>query len=218
MGYRGKVTEREQARELRALGWTLAAIARKLGVSKSSVSLWVRDVEFEPQPRARGAPRRRGPNVLQQRKQAEIEEMDRLGVVRLGVLGRQAFLAAGAALYAGEGNKTDGDFRFSNTDAALVGFFCRWLREFFDVDEARLRGRIYLHEGLDLDAATAYWSAVTGIPPEQFRKPYRAVADATRRTNRHEYGCVYVSYGCSRTHRAVMGLVRALVSWTPDPG
>ena len=69
MGYRGKIAEQEQARWLRALGWTLADIAAELGVSKSSVSLWVRDVEFTPGPRRRA--RRRAPNALQRRKAAE---------------------------------------------------------------------------------------------------------------------------------------------------
>ena len=47
MGYRGKLREREEARRLRAEGYTLLDIARQLGVSKSSVSVWVRDVEFD---------------------------------------------------------------------------------------------------------------------------------------------------------------------------
>ena len=37
----------------------------------------------------------------------------------------------------------------------MIGFFCAWLREFFEVDETRLRVRVYLHDGLDLDAAQA---------------------------------------------------------------
>ena len=49
----GKVEEQGRARELRADAWTLKDIADELGVSKSSVSLWVRDVDFEP----RGAKR-----------------------------------------------------------------------------------------------------------------------------------------------------------------
>jgi DNA-binding CsgD family transcriptional regulator len=48
MGYRGKLRERGEARRLRAQGHTLLEIARQLRVSKSSVSVWVRDVEFEP--------------------------------------------------------------------------------------------------------------------------------------------------------------------------
>jgi hypothetical protein len=42
---RAKDAERREARRLRAeLGWPLARIARELGVAKSSVSVWVRDV------------------------------------------------------------------------------------------------------------------------------------------------------------------------------
>ena len=49
---------------------------------------------------------------------------------------------------------------------------CAWLRRFFAIDEARLRVRMYLHEGLDLDAAHAFWSEITGIPVAGLRAPY----------------------------------------------
>src|SRR6204780_509319 len=39
---------RAQARELRKEGWNYIQIAAKLGVSKSSVSLWVRDLPRPP--------------------------------------------------------------------------------------------------------------------------------------------------------------------------
>jgi transposase len=74
MGYRGKLAEQQQARQLRRTGLPLAEIAARLDVSKSSVSLWVRDVEFTPLPRPpRG--RRRDPNALQRRKRAEIDRL-----------------------------------------------------------------------------------------------------------------------------------------------
>lgn len=95
MGYAGKTTEREQSRELRRLAWTLDEIAVELGVAKSSVSLWVRDVEFLPRPRSQA--RLRGPNALQRRKAQEIADLRAAGSERLGCLSDQAFLAAGAA-------------------------------------------------------------------------------------------------------------------------
>lgn len=98
MGYRGKLQEREEARRLRARNKTLQQIADELGVSKSSVSIWVRDVPFTPSKRRYGA---RGP---------------------------------------------------------------RRNRHFFEIDEARVRVRVYLHQGLDLDAAEEHWSRVTGVP------------------------------------------------------
>jgi hypothetical protein len=195
---------------------TLQDIADRLGVSKSSVSLWVRDVPFTPSKRRYGPQRR--PNRLHDEKQAQIAALNEAGLDRIGCLSDDAFLAAGAALYAGEGGKGDGSVVFANSDPAMVRFFCVWLRRYFDIDEARLRARVYLHEGLDLDAAHAHWSEVTLIPVEQFRAPYRAVADPTMRKNKHEHGCVYVVYCCSRTHRAVMGLVRALLSPGAIPG
>ena len=166
--------------------------------------------EFEPHPRK--AARRRGPNTLQRRKADEIEALRLEGVIRLGELSELAFLAAGAALYAGEGSKTDGVVKFANSDPEIMSFFCSWLRHFFDLEESRLTMRIYLHEGLDLDGAECFWSNLCGIPREQFRKPYRAIPDPSIRRTKHELGCAYVSYTCSRTHRAIMGLIHGLLS------
>jgi transcriptional regulator with XRE-family HTH domain len=209
--------ERARARQLRAEGWTLAAIASEVGASKGSVSGWVRDVAFERR-RSRAAARRRGPNVLERRKADEIATLLEEGRARVGLLSERDLLIAGVALYAGEGSKADGVVRFANTDPRMVRLFCRWLRHFFTIDEARLRVWVYLHEGLDLEAATAFWSAVTNVPPTQFRKPYRAAADASIRTAKHPYGCVYVSIACARTHRSIMGLIAGLLTSDAIPG
>ena len=211
MGYRGLVVEKERARDLRAEAWTLLEIATELGVAKSTVSLWVRDVEFEPRPRAKVA-RRRGPNVLQVRKQAEIDCLLAEGRERIGRLTEKEFLVAGAAPYAGEGAKADGQLCFANSDPRMIAFFCAWMRRFFDVDESKFRFRLYLHEGLDLDEAVGFWSALTGIPTTQFGKPYRAVPDPSIRRSKHPRGCASVWYYSSRTHRGVMGLVHGLLS------
>jgi hypothetical protein len=216
VGYRGKLEAQEKARLMRAENMTLADIAATLGVSKSSVSLWVRDVPFTPSKRRYGPQRRQHP--AHTAKLRQIEELNELGVQRIGTLGEDAFLAAGVALYAGEGAKTDGAVKFANTDPAMIAFFCAWLRRFFTIDESRLRVCVYLHEGLDLQSAEEHWSRTTGVPRDQFRAPYRAVADASIRNVKHEYGCAYVSYGCSKTHRTIMGLIRALLSSDAIPG
>ena len=219
MGYRGKVEEQNRARDLRAQAWTLQEIATELGVSRSSVSLWVRDVEFDEvavrerarDRRARTA-RNRGPNALQRRKQAEIDRLIEKGRERIGVLSEREFLVAGVMLYAGEGAKADGQVKLANSDPRMIEFFCAWLRRFFAVDESRLRVHLYLHEGLDLDAAKDFWSELTAIPLSQFGKAYRAVPDPTIRRTKHRYGCPAVAYSCTTTHRSIRGLMDALLS------
>jgi hypothetical protein len=216
VGYRGKVREQNEARRLRAEGKTLLEIAEALHVSKSSASNWVRDVAFIPSARRTGARRRYHP--WREGKLRSIQQLDVFGRHLIGELGTKAFLAAGVALYAGEGSKTDGMVAFANTDPAMVAFFCAWLRTVFSIDESRLRVAVYLHQGLDISAAEDFWSSVTGVPRQQFNKPYRAVADPTIRTNKHAHGCAYVKYSCSEVHRSIMGLVRALLSSTAYSG
>ncbi len=184
-------------------------IAAELNVSRGSVSLWTRDIVVVKGPRQIRTPR---PNRLHDARLAEIHEMNRLGVERLGALGEHAFLAAGAALYAGEGAKKDGRVVFANSDPAMITVFLTWLRHFFSPVEGRLRVRLYLHQGLDIEAAMAHWADLTSIPAAQFTAPYRAVPDSSIRQNKHEFGCATVVYNCSRTHREVMGLCRALLS------
>ncbi len=210
MGYRGKVREQEEARRLRAQNWTLACIAEALHVSKSSVSLWVRDVPFTPSPRRWGPHRR--PNPAHFSKMQEIEDLNLAGARRVGELTEREFLLAGVLLYAGEGSKTDGEVRMANTNPQILAFFCAWLRHFFDIDESRLRMRLYLHQGLDLGAAERFWSDLTHIPRSQFIAPYRAKPDPSIRRSKHPMGCPGVHYCSTRIHRTIMGLIRALLS------
>ena len=153
------------------------------------------------------------PNKLRRAKLAQIEALRAEANERLRNISDQEFLIAGVAFYQAEGSKRDGEVIFANTDPRMILFFCVWLRRFFDVDESRLRVRLYLHEGLDIGEANSFWSELTGIPVASFQKPYRAQADQSIRSSKHPLGCPSVRYGCSRTHRAIMAMVDALLSW-----
>jgi hypothetical protein len=135
--------------------------------------------------------------------------MNRWGANQLGEL---AFLAAGTALYAGEGANRDA----TSTSRARPRAWCASSARGSAASSTSTRpasgSASTFTEGLDLDAAENHWSAMTGIPHEQFRQPHRPKADPTMRTTKHEYGCMYVDYGCSRTHRQIMGLIRALLT------
>ena len=216
MGYRGKLAERARARELRAQSWTLLAIAGELGVSKSSVSAWVRDVDFVPTPRTRGHPA--GPqHPMRLKKDAEIARCRDEAEAWVGELSERDLTMFALGLYAGEGNKTT-YLGMANTNPAYLTLFVTWLRRTFDLDESRLRVVLYLHEGLDLQAATSFWSGVLGIPETQFGKPYRALPDPSIRSAKHVYGCPSVRYFSSAVFRRVMAMSEAVACRFADPG
>ncbi len=218
MGYGGKAAERERARDLRAESWTLAEIASELGVAKSSVSIWVRDVEFVPKPRNRGADEHR-PHPLRVRKEAEIEAARTEGSERFASLTEDEFFAAGVMLYVGEGSKTPGTVSLANTDPDVIAFFMAWSRHFFDINEAKWRASLYLHEGLNVGKANEFWSSVSGIPVSSFYKPYRASRPNGWKKSKHPMGCFTPKYADTHLHRKVIGFCDGLLSSpVPDPG
>ncbi len=217
MGYGGKWRERERARELRAQAWTLQEIADELGVAKGTVSIWVRDVEFIPRPRNRGHPA--GPkHPMRLRKEAEIAQSAEVARDWIGDLSDRDLSMFALGLYAGEGAKTGGTVAMANTNPAYLLAFITWLRRAFEIDESRLRVHLYLHQGLDLDAAVIYWSELLSIPTAQFTKPSRAVADPSIRRSKHVHGCPAVRYANTSVKRRVMALIEALTSELANPG
>ena len=108
MGYRGKVVERQQARQLRQTGLPLAEIAARVGASKSSVSLWVRDVPFDTPVIRPPRGRRRDPKALQRRKQGEIERLLEEGRARIGRLSERESWSPGSPCTQGRAPRATG--------------------------------------------------------------------------------------------------------------
>ena len=151
------------------------------------------------------------------RSSRQIAALNVEGRRRVGTLERRRLPRRWRRAYAGEGRRRDGAVNFANTDAAMVRFFCAWLRRFF---ESTRRGSAC---GSTCTKARprrrrAHWSAVTGIPRSQFRSRIAPCADPSIRLHQARFGCVYVCYSCSTTHRRIMGLIRALLSSDAIPG
>ena len=130
-------------------GRSIKEIARLLGVARSTVSLWVRDIELSPQQHA--ALRERNPAYNGQRNGSEATiAKGRERRQRYQELGRSLArrgdrrYAAGCMLYWGEGAKSRNQLRIANSDPALIAFFVNFLREYFSVPDSSLRIKCHL--------------------------------------------------------------------------
>ncbi len=196
---------REAARELRRSGLGYQQIAAELGVSKSSVSLWVRDLPRPPrlsyeECRKRHAEAVRRYWAAERPARAERRDAVRLAAIAAaGVLSEREVLIAGAIAYWCEGSKNKPHRRgdrvaFINSDPALVRFFLHFL-DVAGIDRSRLIFRVYIHQTADIAAAERFWLAVADAEPSQFRKAtLKKHNPATTRRNRgNEYhGCLRV--------------------------
>ena len=136
-----KTEARDEARRLRLEGASITEIEHALGVARSSVSRWVRDVELGPEAHARLIERvRLGPIVAGERKaavartirQSYQDEGRRLAQER------DATYAAGCMLYWAEGAKGRNAVQLVNSDPELVACFTAFLRQHFDVKAKRM--------------------------------------------------------------------------------
>ena len=156
-------------------------IAASLGVSKSSVSLWVRDLPRPPrlsveECRKRSAEgSRRYWEAERTAREARLAGVAARAAAEIGDMTDREILIAGAIAYWCEGTKNKPHRRadrvvFINSDPVLIGFFLKFLDTAGIAPEA-LVFRVYIHETADVEAAQRFWLDVTGAQPSQFRRP-----------------------------------------------
>ncbi len=199
MGYAGKLREKRLAIKLRKQGYSYKEILEQVHVSKSTISLWCRDVIMSPkqleklrEKRINGAEIGRLINAKKQQEKRvqKIKKILNDSKSEVGILTERERFMFGLGLYAGDGDKNDKSVGFANSRPEIIRFMMGWFREFCSVSEDRFRGRIWLHENLGNRRAINFWSRLTRIPETQFHKTYRASLKKSNkiRNNKHEYG------------------------------
>ena len=223
--------QRQAARELRQRGLDYQQIAAELGVSKSSVSLWVRDLPRPPrlsyeECRKRHAEAVRRYWAAERPARAQRREAVRLAAIaQAGTLSEREILIAGAIAYWCEGSKNKPHRRgdrvaFINSDQALIRFFLLFL-DVAGIHRGRLIFRVYIHQDADVGAAERFWLAAVDAEPSQFRKTVlkRHNPVTTRRNTGDGYrGCLRVDV---RSSADLYGKIEgwaaaAMASGTPD--
>ncbi|MFL5953538.1 MAG: hypothetical protein ACJ76I_05465 [Gaiellaceae bacterium] len=137
-----KIEARDEARRMRLEGASITEIENALGVARSSVSRWTRDLTLAAEQRARLVERvRLGPLVAGERKAAAAREIrrDYQEDGRRLAQERDLTYAAGCMLYWAEGSKARNAVQLTNSDPELVAFFVSFLRRHFEVESSRIR-------------------------------------------------------------------------------
>ncbi len=175
-----KLNEKNAAIKLREKGYAINKIAKEIGVAKSSVSVWVRDVKLNDLQinSLQLAPFTNNAVELRRTKRLSNELIKRNNVIdtaknEIPKLDQTNLWLIGVMLYWAEGGKTQRIVRFSNGDPEMIKIMIKFFKIICNVPDEKLRGYIHIHEGLDFKAAEIYWSNVSGIQLNQFYKTYR---------------------------------------------
>jgi transcriptional regulator with XRE-family HTH domain len=168
---------RERARELRLKGWTYDRIQVELGCSKSSISLWVRDLPKPERKRTReeaSAIARRGWEAALRLREEERRRTKERAKQAVGELTSRELFLLGVGLYWAEGSKDKPYDRrenvtFVNSDPGMIRVYLHWL-DLLGVERERLRFTVMIHENADVVGAERYWAELTGADRSAFNK------------------------------------------------
>jgi len=140
-----KTAERKEARRMRSdEGRSIKEIARLVGVSPSSVSHWVRDIELTDAQHA-ALQARNGLHERQRLAHAAMAAKARARRVAAQQEGRRRArslgdrYASGRMLYWAEGSRHRNRVVFTNSDPVMTRFFAEFIRDFFDIGIDRFR-------------------------------------------------------------------------------
>ncbi|WP_324290174.1 hypothetical protein [Streptomyces antarcticus] len=193
---------RAKARELRLQGLTYDAIQIELGCSKSSISLWVRDL---PKPERHRTPEeaseisRRGWERTMEVRAAHRHRTKADASEEIGLLTKRELFLVGVGLYWAEGSKSKAyalreRVIFVNSDSTMIQVYRAWLG-LLGVDEDRIRYRVMIHQSADVSGAEHYWAKLVGVDPSQLqRTTIKKHNPATVRKNVGDdyHGCLVV--------------------------
>lgn len=220
MGYAGKLKEKHKAIALRKKGYSYSEILKKINVSKDTISRWCRDVKLTKSQLLRLYKKKysgglRGCIIGAKKKQREREEVTcrlrKQGEKEVGRISSRDRFIAGIAMYFAEGDKADGNVRFSNSDPRAIKFMVDWFRKVCKVPEKKFRCSLYIHDNLDEKKAKKFWSKLTDISLHQFRKSYIVKNNPNRlRKVKHIYGILKVSISDVSLHRKIMGWISGM--------
>jgi len=187
-----KEKEKEQAIALRKKGLSYADILKHINVSKSTLSLWLRNIPLtEKQQHALYVTRRQKhiynlAKLKRHKKQQALLKIQKQAEIDMPRLISNPFFLTGLMLYWAEGDKSAKAelVKFSNADPAIIKIMMQWFTSICQVPKSRFRIALHIHSLHTNKKVLAYWSNITNIPLTQFHKTQIKPTSLSHRKNK----------------------------------
>lgn len=215
---------KEKAINYRKQGYSYGMILEKLGLAKSTLSDWLKEIPYTPSKKVIeriGTARAKSAQIKHNQKVANILMAKRSAKKELGKLTKRDLWFLGIGLYWGEGDKFSNEgIRIMNSDPEIIKAMIKWFREICGLTTENFVLTIHAYPDNNIPKEINYWSKITGIPKEQFNK-----TQIDRRTNKSKKKKRKLPHGTIRLaiksngkkefgvflHRRIMGWIEAIL-------
>ena len=177
-----KSLKKLEALKLRENGKSIKEIALLLDISRSTSSVWCRDILLSEKQKenlykkmvtAGHKGRMIGAAVNKQKKIDILDHAKELAIKEIGRLSKRDILMLSLGLYWGEGSKdSQGRFVFVNSDPVAILMIIYFLKIVFGIDKNQLRPQLYINDQHKKreNVVINFWSKKLKIPKNQFGK------------------------------------------------
>jgi transposase-like protein len=203
---------------LRKLGKSYSEIRKIYSIPKSTLSDWLKEIKMDPKIKTELETR-----TYEKLKEEAKKKMEKALKVRqttenqskmeIKEITNKELKLIGTALFWAEGSKRERQhLRFANSDPELIKVFLKFCRKVCKIPEEKIKARIHLYPGMDVQKAMKFWSEVTGIPPENFYKPQVQVSRASKRKRGKKlpFGTLHLVCGNTETFCKVKGWIQGI--------
>ncbi|MDP2605933.1 MAG: hypothetical protein Q8S00_25605 [Deltaproteobacteria bacterium] len=209
---------KQQAIDLRGLGYSYNLIRKEIGVSKSTLSDWLKDLPYRPNETVVHRIAKATKQMTMARKKDRLQSLTdakQEAQKELPAITKRDLWMLGLALYMGEGSKTTGVVRFANSDPETIRLMMRWFREVLDLKNDNFRLRVHLYPDNDEVSAKNYWSKLAGLPNHQFGKTQFDTRKnkLQKRRNSLPYGTLHIVILARGEKRHGIFLFRKIMFW-----
>ncbi|MBU3901397.1 hypothetical protein KJ590_03730 [Patescibacteria group bacterium] len=211
-------TIKNNALHLRNKGYSYNLIAAKLKVSKSTLSCWLKDVPFSPNnlvlKRIKTGPFISGQKSHEKRV-INILKIKSLAKKELGIISKRDLWMVGIGLYIGEGSKIYETIRIINSDPKVIALAIKWFKHICNLEIDNITIAIHLYPDNDVKKCLKFWSKITGLPIEQFRKTQidKRQDKSTKKKRKLPYGTAHLTIVSNGNTDYGVNLHRKITGW-----
>jgi len=225
-----KIEEKAQAIKLRQKGLSYQEILKEVFVSKSTLSLWLKEIKLSKSQTERLTKKiltaaQKGGKVKRDQRIKRSEEIREGARKEISAISQKELWFMGIMLYWAEGSKEKekrpgSGVKFTNGDSKMIQLFLKWLFECCEVKRENIVFEIYIHDNHKdiLKRVTRFWSLVTDFPEKYFTRIYfKKDKPKTKRTNTGKtyFGTLRINVKASSIlHRKIAGWIEGLICST----
>ncbi len=186
--------DKEKAFELRKQGKSYKAIKEELGISKSTLSDWFKDIPWSRHLKTSNTVRTQSPEHILMMQEARRKSLDSIySKAELEAKSeymdykKDALFWAGLMAYAGEGDKrTRHLVRITNSEFYIHTIFIRFVKKYLRVEDRDIKCCLLIYPDNNPYLCKEMWSNILKIKRENFHKTQ--VIQGKEKVKRLQYG------------------------------